>query len=174
MPTLTAHPTLQKVTPKIFADSSRCDGGMSFRFYLNSIKHLLSEPINPAVYLFPKDRKHDLWKRTCFEVFLAQPNQEKYIEINANAEGAWNIYFFDSYREPQPPQEFHGAHVSRIECGADFFELEFNWPQIPNKLKLSLCAVILTKEGPLYYSTAHLGTKPDFHLRESFTLRSEL
>lgn len=143
------------------------------RYEIMSVTDLMVSQIPSATYILPQNRKDELWKDTCFEAFISQPHQESYVELNANSRGEWNVYQFESYRTPHPPREYLLTKVSRIECGPSFFEVEIDWPQMPSKLELSLCAVIQTADGPHYYSTCHRGAKPDFHLRESFTLRSE-
>lgn len=42
-------------------------------------------------------------------------------------------------------------------------------------MSISLTAVVLEKgdDKPFYWALAHSGVKPDFHLRESFTLELE-
>ena len=43
-------------------------------------------------------RKDDLWKATCFEFFIALPNQPQYWEYNLSPSGDWNVYRMDAYR----------------------------------------------------------------------------
>src|SRR4051812_47799940 len=50
-------------------------------------------------------RADELWKTTCFEAFWAVPGQRGYWEVNFSpSKRAWNVYFFDDYRDPQPPR----------------------------------------------------------------------
>ena len=39
-------------------------------------------------------RRDGLWKATCFEAFLALPNQSRYWEINLSPNGDWAVYSF--------------------------------------------------------------------------------
>ncbi|MFN9067110.1 MAG: hypothetical protein ACK5V3_07770, partial [Bdellovibrionales bacterium] len=48
-------------------------------------------------------RKDELWKATCFELFLKVPGKSTYYEFNFSTEGYWNLYEFSDYRKPQPP-----------------------------------------------------------------------
>ena len=80
---------------------------------------------------------------------------------------------FDTYREPQPPQST-----------TDFSLKEMHWDKQLNRLTVklestnhlqafqaSLAAVLKEKNDKKHYcALTHSGSKPDFHLRESFTL----
>jgi hypothetical protein len=48
-------------------------------------------PVEPA-------RSYGLWERTCFELFLRQPDDERYYEFNFSPSGEWAAFGFDSYR----------------------------------------------------------------------------
>jgi len=58
-------------------------------------------------------RAYGLWKHTCFEVFLMDPNDGSYLEFNFAPSGEWAAYRFDGYRKGMrelevktPPQIF--------------------------------------------------------------------
>jgi len=44
-------------------------------------------------------RKDELWKTTCFELFVRDPATEAYLEFNLSPSGNWAAYAFDGYRE---------------------------------------------------------------------------
>src|SRR5215218_1207359 len=48
-------------------------------------------PVAPA-------RADGLWERTCFELFLRQPDVENYYEFNFSPSGEWAAFGFDGYR----------------------------------------------------------------------------
>src|SRR5215208_6199567 len=52
----------------------------------------------PSVSDHPR-RMDDLWKSSCFEFFLAIPNQPEYWEFNMSPSGDWNIYHMEAYRK---------------------------------------------------------------------------
>ena len=124
----------------------------------------------------PEGGRHfNLWQQTCFEAFISAGAGE-YYEINLSTKGAWNVYRFDSYRSPQPPQEFPGAEL--VECNSSPGKLEARF-LVPgagfNKTKACLTAVLtLTGGRTTYWSTRHAPAKPDFHLSENFTLERKL
>ncbi|MBK9323090.1 MAG: hypothetical protein IPM97_09165 [Bdellovibrionaceae bacterium] len=118
-------------------------------------------------------KQEGLWQSTCFEVFLSPLGHSQYYEFNFALTPAWNVYVFDAYREPQPPR---GT--------ADFALKEMHWNKQQSQLTVklesttrlplfqaSLTAVLEEKNSKKHYcALTHRGLKPDFHLRESFTL----
>ena len=57
-----------------------------------------SELIWPAATT-PPERRDELWQSTCLELFIAQPNEPPYWEINLAPNGDWNVYRLDGYRQ---------------------------------------------------------------------------
>ena len=43
-------------------------------------------------------RADGLWERTCFELFLRDPESGAYLEFNFSPSGQWAAYRFDGYR----------------------------------------------------------------------------
>ena len=118
----------------------------------------------------------DLWKHTCFELFLAEPTQTEYWEYTFSPSRQWAIYAFKDHRQPapctatppplrEPPQLSDTAFTLQAR-----FSLE---PPLINKpLFIGVSAIIETIDGQRhYYALKHCGNKPDFHMRESFVLR---
>lgn len=48
-------------------------------------------------------RADGLWQRTCFELFLRDPDTGSYLEFNFSPSGEWAAYRFDGYREGMRP-----------------------------------------------------------------------
>ena len=125
--------------------------------------------------IFPKSpesgRHFNLWQQTCFEAFIQTANGV-YFEINLSTNGAWNVYRFESYRTPQPPQEYAGAELLHSAFTAQNIEARFLIPNADFKnTKVSLTAVLLLSNGRTsYWATKHGKVKPDFHLSENFNL----
>lgn len=44
-------------------------------------------------------RADGLWRRTCFELFLGEPDSAAYREYNFSPSGEWAAYAFDGYRD---------------------------------------------------------------------------
>jgi hypothetical protein len=122
----------------------------------------------------PLKREEDLWKTTCFEAFISTPGSKSYWELNFSPSGAWNCYRFDDYRqgmraepcaqsvEIQPRAGFRGYQLhAAIDLSSVLATKEL--------LEISLTAVV-DGEEQTYWALKHAGTKPDFHLRESFVV----
>ncbi len=117
-------------------------------------------------------RAHELWKDTCFELFWSEPGMDSYFECNVNVEGKWNIYTFDSYRNPKPPVEATQYRITKVTVGEGMIEAEIVCEEtLPLTLECGLTAIVNTTEGEFFYATAHKGKEPDFHVRESFVVR---
>jgi hypothetical protein len=124
----------------------------------------------------PGERKHDLWRTTCFELFFGDPNHESYFEFHLAASGDWNLYYFSNYRT--------GMTEASGELVEFYFDRGFNSRGMVlrgrlqledlssiSKLALSATAVLELLSGDRqYWAIRHSGSKPDFHLRSSFLL----
>lgn len=119
----------------------------------------------------------NLWQHTCFECFISAENCSEYWEYNFSPAQQWDIQCFSSYREakeltpekPLPPQlvldqrpDLARLHVV-IPLSADMSK---------QKLELGITAVIETQDQQLnYFALTHKAQRPDFHRRDSFTLK---
>lgn len=118
------------------------------------------------------ERKDELWKMTCFEMFLNPIGQKQYYEFNLSLEGAWNCYHFAGYRFPQPPQASNDFEVERILWKSNQLEVSIRNKSAFQKFNIGLTAVIKNKKNQTtYFSLKHEGGKPDFHLASGFTLQ---
>jgi hypothetical protein len=114
-----------------------------------------------------------LWKGTCLEAFL-QLKGEAYLELNLALDGRWNLYHFDSYRRPQPPQILEGAGLMDFRCVPGRCDASLRLPTtlLAQIQRAGLTAVIEPESGPiLYYALHHAGDEPDFHDSRSFVLQ---
>lgn len=64
----------------------------------------LSQVLLPEKSSHPR-RLDQLWKHTCFEVFLSWGNQPHYWEINVSPSTDWNTYAFHQYRKGQSRED---------------------------------------------------------------------
>jgi hypothetical protein len=121
---------------------------------------------------------HDLWKHTCFELFLAEPNSLAYWEYNFSPSRQWSIYAFKDYRQPAPFPITHTPIIEPPQLSDTAFTMQVRFnlePQLINKLLIiGVSAIIETTDGERhFYAIKHCGSKPDFHLRESFVLQPD-
>ena len=119
----------------------------------------------------PTSGRHmGLWANTCFEIFLQPVGSEKYFEINLSTMKAWNVFYFEKYRHPQPPTEYPQADLLKFDVGSNSIKVQFRLAGCDfKKVKVSVCAVVALKDiGVTYWSTKHADEKPNFHNFDSF------
>ena len=131
----------------------------------------LPEPVRPA------GRRHELWRRTCFEIFWARPGHTAYWEGNFSPAGDWNVYRFAGYRQGMAEEERLGGipcqmiKTSRrleFSCRMDIQDI------CPDRevLEAGIACVMLESGGRVsYWALDHRGQKADFHDRRSFRLQ---
>lgn len=116
-----------------------------------------------------------LWQHTCCEAFLATENGTEYREFNFSPSGQWACYRFSDYRQRDDsfvPDAIPTSEFWRLDDG---FQLRASIPAalLPPgpMLRLGLTAVIEAADGRKdYWALAHAAERPDFHLRQTFTL----
>jgi hypothetical protein len=157
----------------IAGEITRAENQLSIRYEVtDDIKQILLPSPSPA-----PSRKDDLWKATCFEFFLAIPNQPRYWEFNMSPSGDWNVYIMDAYRRVGFREEKAISQLT-FEFKQDESRISLNLPvdlspiiASETNLQASITAIIQTKDGnETYWALAHPGGQADFHLRESFIL----
>lgn len=120
-------------------------------------------------------RLDDLWKHTCFELFIADDHSSAYEEFNFSPSGSWAAYQFLDYRQGAQNMQTTAPAFTRWSR-AQSATLEVHWPRPIGGLLASrdthpigLSAVIEDSQGELtYWSLAHPTEKPDFHNRAGF------
>lgn len=115
-----------------------------------------------------KVRAHELWRSTCFELFLKPQGQESYQEWNLSPSRQWNAYVFDRYREGMRDLEMERAPDCVWHGGRGFALFDTAIPRIalPDaNCAMALAAIIEEEGGRLsYWSIAHPDAeRPDFH-----------
>jgi hypothetical protein len=143
-----------------------------------SICYEVSGQVDQIVLPAPVDqpsRKNDLWKATCFEFFLALPDQPQYWEFNMSPSSDWNVYVMDAYRQVNMREETSFTRLPfKFEKSANTLWLEIALDVCPiinsgQPLQAGITAIIQTAQRhESYWALAHPGPQADFHLRESF------
>jgi len=134
----------------------------------------LSEVLWPT-FVAHYQRKDELWKHTCFELFILATNGTKYYEYNFSPSGNWNAYIFDDYRKGQQDLaidkieiEMEREHENKIILNSSIPLIETTQA---STFKVGISAVIEDqKHQHHYYALSHLGERPDFHIHKSFIL----
>jgi hypothetical protein len=117
-------------------------------------------------------RGDELWKTTCFELFLAE-RSGRYREFNFSPSGQWAAYAFDGYRTGK--RDFDPVKRPRISVdkGRSVFTLTvfIDKAELDKVSHVSLCAVLEEQKEMLsYWAVRHPDIKPDFHNPACFVL----
>ncbi|MGR0481210.1 MAG: DOMON-like domain-containing protein [Candidatus Electronema sp. V4] len=130
---------------------------------------LLEQAVAPS-------RRDQLWRQTCFELFVAPAGSPQYWEVNLSPSGDWNVYAFDAYREGMREEQAVTTLPCQIDRQPDVLTLECVFPLdriiAPEQpAEAAASAVIQGRSGQTsFWALRHCGPQPDFHRRESFCL----
>jgi len=124
-------------------------------------------------------RRDELWRHTCFELFARCEGADDYVEFNFSPSGDWAAYAFKGYRTGQSTCEQSSVGITLHPLGPGQLRLQA-CAQLPAPAergpgaagwRIGLAAVIEEDDGALsYWALRHAGAKPDFHAIDSFTL----
>lgn len=112
-----------------------------------------------------RGRGEDLWKTTCFELFLYD-GEGRYREFNFSPSGKWAACAFAGYRNMAGDFEPRTTPEIKHETGASVFvqTVFIDRRELEGAESAALAAVIEENGGrPSYWALAHNGLKPDFH-----------
>ncbi len=172
------HASLQPFAPEphlqpfqLSAAASWCDQQLQLRFHLRGPLQTLVIP-DPV----PRPRRRDgLWQNTCFEAFVAIPDQPAYWELNLAPCGDWNVYALRGYRQDLQAEPRIGALPCRWRRGEELeleLELELDLRQLmpaATGLELSATAVLEHRQhGCSHWAWRHGGPVAGFDRRASF------
>lgn len=154
---------------KLEADVTRNGETLKLVYQIADTKNLLNLPASFEANGSATPRVDGLWNDTCFEMFLRPAGKKSYYEFNFSLKPAWNEYFFESYRLPQPPKQCQDIFLKKIQWNGQLLEVELHGLNPDEKFEISLTAVLKEKSGPIHYmALKHAGREPDFHHIDSF------
>lgn len=143
-----------------------------------SVRYALAGDIGQIVVpgWVARSRADELWRTTCFELFIRKPAGEGYFEFNLSPSGQWAVYRFDAYRSGMADQD--GVEIRNLERLVDDRSLVLSVILDLDRLglgdgafRLGLSAVVEERSGEKsYWALAHPSDKPDFHHPDSFVL----
>jgi len=121
----------------------------------------------------PATRTDELWRHTCFEVFVALPDPAAYFRLNFLPSGEWAMYGFVGYRRGmapidvrRPPRVAVRPTQRGLVLTAVTYLAELPMPQPGSPLRAGAAAVVEEKDGRLtYWALTHPPALPDFHHR---------
>lgn len=118
-------------------------------------------------------RANELWKATCFELFLANSKHEAYYELNFSSSFSWNFYRLSAYRAELEEMALLSSPKIEILRKEDevqvFFELALEAGFLAQFDLYNVAVVLLNKENERgFWSLKEMREAPDFHCRENF------
>jgi hypothetical protein len=127
-------------------------------------------------------RRDELWRHTCFEVFVRCGSGPRYCEFNISPSGDWAAYQFDRYRSARADAKQDPIDISVQTSGLQQIslrariDLQAAFAGTADTLAsavwhLNCAAVIEFIDGSLgYWAVHHPRPKPDFHDAEGFQI----
>jgi hypothetical protein len=125
----------------------------------------------------PPERAEGLWRRTCFEAFVAAEGEDAYLELNLAPSRQWAAWRFGGYREGMAPAALAGPPEVAVSLTDAGFQLRAVVDLKGLALsgapwRLGLSAVLEAADGTCsYWALAHAPGKPDFHHSSAFVVR---
>jgi hypothetical protein len=119
-----------------------------------------------------KGRADELWRTTCFELFLKPEGSAAYIELNLSPSERWKAYDFVAYREGMTERPFPREPECTLRQGSNFaiFDVAIPLAGLPQQAcAMGMSAVIEEQGGAKsYWALAHPAGEPDFHAPACF------
>lgn len=113
-----------------------------------------------------RGRADDLWKATCFELFLYD-GEGRYREFNFSPSGQWAAWRFSGYRTEREDWEPLAVPEITHDHGANLFALTafIAAAELEGAQMAAISAVLIEEDGrrPSYWALAHGKAEPDFH-----------
>ncbi|MGH7896132.1 MAG: DOMON-like domain-containing protein [Candidatus Binatia bacterium] len=174
---LVPHPSTPERVWRVAARAERRAGGeLRLRYELEGALAGVRIPRPGALR-----RGEELWRHTCFEVFLAAEDKPGYVELDFSPSREWAAYAFVRYRAggaltdsrlvPQVVVR-RESDVLAVDVLVALEDLTVSYRDAV--LRVGLSAVVESKAGRCsYWALRHPGLKPDFHHEEAFALRLE-
>ena len=141
------------------------------------LRYRLTGRIGEIAFPAPaRGRADELWKHTCFELFIRPAGGDGYHEFNFSPSMQWAAYGFDGYRTGMRSAEDFETIDFRAGGRSGLYDLQVALDLqgvIPGDVdwRLALAAVIEEKSGERsYWALGHPAGKPDFHHADAFAL----
>lgn len=120
-----------------------------------------------------RGRAEDLWRTTCFELFLRPERGESYVEFNLSPSERWAAYDFTAYRDGMAdrPMPIEPNCTLRRGSTMAIFDAAIPRVAIPAGTSVMNLAAVLEEEGGTlsYWALAQHAGAPDFHDAACFT-----
>ncbi|MFA7586565.1 MAG: DOMON-like domain-containing protein [Novosphingobium sp.] len=121
-----------------------------------------------------KGRADDLWRTTCFELFVGSPHAPGYVEFNLSPSERWAAYDFAAYREGMANRAMPRDPVCTPRCGRDtlIFDADLPMAGLPPLPWVAGMTAVIEEEGGIrsYWALRHPDGKADFHHRDCLAI----
>ena len=123
-----------------------------------------------------RGRADELWKTTCFEMFLSPLEGEAYSEWNLSPSERWNAYDFSGYRDGMSERPVPREPACTMRLGSSFAIFDAALPNsaLPDAPSAMGLTCVIEEEGGIksFWAMDHGKDQPDFHDASCF--RAEL
>jgi hypothetical protein len=120
-----------------------------------------------------RGRADELWKTTCFELFLRPQGGDAYVELNLSPSERWAAYDFTGYREGMSERPASREPDCTMRQGSSFaiFDAAIPRDTLPALPAAANFTAVIEEQGEVksYWSLVHAAEKPDFHDSACFT-----
>ena len=114
-----------------------------------------------------KGRADELWRTTCFELFLQPEGGCSYCEFNLSPSERWAAYDFSAPREGMANRPTSREPECTMRLGSKFaiFDAAIPASAIPSRLSAVGLTCVLEEEGGIksFWALGHSKDQPDFH-----------
>jgi hypothetical protein len=120
-----------------------------------------------------RGRADELWRTTCFELFLRPQGAQSYVELNLSPSERWAAYDFKSYRDEMSERPASREPDCTMRQGSSFaiFDAAIPFNTLPGLPAAANFAAVIEEQGGMksYWALAHPSARPDFHDAACFT-----
>ena len=119
-------------------------------------------------------RADELWRTTCFELFLQAPGDTGYIEYNLSPSGRWAAYEFTDYRSGRRELSLGQEPMGELARGERLLVYDVRLTALapPQPRWTAGLSAVLEEDGGAksFWALAHPPGRPDFHHPACFAL----
>lgn len=161
------HPPLGVTAIRVSLDMRDADW-LRLRWRVEGASRMVIPP------LAGRRHRDELWRTTCFELFVEMPGATNYTEWNFSPSQAWAAYDFTNYREGMAERKAARPPVVDWRGGSSglaLFDAALSRRDLlPLPIRYGVSAVIEEEGGrKSYWALSHPAEKPDFHDPACFT-----
>lgn len=122
-----------------------------------------------------RGRADELWRTTCFELFLKPEGGTAYCEINLSPSERWAAYDFTGYREGMSERPFPREPDCAMRLGSAMAIFDATVPRagLPHAECTAGLSAVIEEQGDVksYWAISHPERGPDFHDDSCFAAR---